>query len=219
MIKLRIKTKLALGLGFFFIMIVMIGGGGLYTINRLAGEAKNILKANYESIEYAENMEQALDLYDINKQNAINLFEKNLKAQENNITEVGEQEATNKVRQLFEQLKTTVQPSQTQLKELRTCIYVINDLNTAALLRKNNETQQTAEKMRIYLAILVTISLLISFTFLVNFPGYIANPVRKLTEGIKQIADKNYTQRIYIEKGDEFGELAEAFNTMGTGTK
>ena len=214
MIKLRIKTKLALGLGFFFIMIVMIGGGGLYTINRLAGEAKNILKANYESIEYAENMEQALDLYDISKQNAINLFEKNLKAQENNITEVGEQEATNKVRQLFEQLKTTVQPSQTQLKELRTCIYVINDLNTAALLRKNNETQQTAEKMRIYLAILVTISLLISFTFLVNFPGYIANPVRKLTEGIKQIADKNYTQRIYIEKGDEFGELAEAFNTM-----
>jgi len=47
-----------------------------------------------------------------------------------------------------------------------------------------------------------------------NFPGYIANPVRLLTEGIKEIAQKNYGKRIYLDNKDEFGEMADAFNLM-----
>ena len=41
-----------------------------------------------------------------------------------------------------------------------------------------------------------------------------ASPVASLTEGIKAIADKNYSQRIHLNRKDEFGELANAFNTM-----
>ena len=213
--KLRIKTKLSLGLTFFFIMIVLIGGVGLLAINRLADESKNILKANYESIEYSENMQQALDAYEVKDPGALDKFEKNLKAQENNITEVGEQEATASVREQFERLKKADSVSIIKLiKDIRVGLYKVSDLNTNAIVRKNNETQQTAEKLKIYLAILVTVAFLISFTMLINFPGYIANPISKLTEGIKQVANKNYSQRIHLEKGDEFGELAEAFNLM-----
>ncbi|HTA81860.1 MAG TPA: ATP-binding protein [Bacteroidia bacterium] len=213
--KLRIKTKLSLGLTFFFIMIVLIGAVGLFAINRLADESKNILKANYESIEYSENMQQAIDAYETKEPEALNKFEKNLKAQENNITEVGEQDATASVREMFERLKTADSVTAEKIeKELRTGLYKISDLNTNAIVRKNNETQQTADKLKIYLAILATVAFLISFTMLMNFPGYIADPISKLTEGIKQIANRNYSQRIHIEKGDEFGELAEAFNTM-----
>lgn len=213
--KLHLKTKLSLGLTFFFVILVLTGGVGLYAINRLAHESKNILKANYESVEYAENMQRALDAFEIKDPGAIDKFEKNLKAQENNITEVGEQEATTYVRDQFERLKKADSLSAVKLeKDIREGLYTINDLNTNAIVRKNNETQQTAEKLKIYLAILATVAFLIAFTFLMNFPGYIANPISKLTEGIKQIANKNYSQRIYIEKGDEFGELAEAFNSM-----
>jgi len=213
--KLRIKTKLSLGLTFFFTMIVLIGAVGLLAINRLADESKNILKANYESIEYSENMQQALDAYGVNDHDAIDKFEKNLKAQENNITEVGEQDATASVREQFERLKKSDSLSAIQLKkDLRVGLYKISDLNTDAIVRKNNETQQTAEKLKIYLAILVTVAFLISFTMLLNFPGYIANPISRLTDSIKQIAEKNYAHRIHIERGDEFGELAEAFNMM-----
>jgi len=35
-----------------------------------------------------------------------------------------------------------------------------------------------------------------------------------LSEGITEIANKNYSKRIYLEQQDEFGDLAEAFNTM-----
>jgi len=212
---MHVKTKLSLGLTFFFIMLVLTGGVGLFSINRLSDESRNILKANYESVEYAENMQQALDAYEVKDPGAIDKFEKNLKAQEGNITEVGEQDATTTVREQFERLKKSDSVSTIKLeKDLRTGLYKITDLNTNAIVRKNNETQQTAEKLKIYLAILATVSFLISFTMLINFPGYIANPISKLTEGIKQIADKNYSQRIYLEKGDEFGELADAFNAM-----
>src|ERR1700742_464524 len=103
--KLRIKTKLSLGLTFFFILLVLISAVGLLAINKLADESKNILKANYESLEYCKNMQQALDDYESNDPIALDKFEKNLKAEENNITEVGEQDATAAVREQFERLK------------------------------------------------------------------------------------------------------------------
>ena len=54
--KLPIKSKLFLGITFLFAVIVLTGMFGLYAINRLADESKNILKANYESVIYAKNM-------------------------------------------------------------------------------------------------------------------------------------------------------------------
>src|ERR1700722_7306461 len=114
--KLRIKTKLSFGLTFFFGMIILIGGVGLLAINRLASESKNILKANYESIKYCENMQQAIDAYQANELNAADKFEKNLKAEENNITEVGELDAVVSVREQFEQLKKADANSSDQLE-------------------------------------------------------------------------------------------------------
>jgi len=211
--KLRIKSKLSLGLTFLFVVIVLTGIIGLFAINRLADESKNILKANYESMVYSRNMQSDLDIFKTKDSTAINDFEKNLEAQEKNITEQGEAEATSSLRSLFEKFRQT-DTSIALIPLMRMQVYKINELNVNAIVRKSNETQHTADKAKLYLGILVTICFLLSFSFLLNFPGYIANPIKELTEGIKQIANKNYSQRINIEKGDEFGELAEAFNSM-----
>jgi PAS domain S-box-containing protein len=53
-----------------------------------------------------------------------------------------------------------------------------------------------------------------SFTLLLNLPKNIANPIRELTIGIKEIARRNYDQQLFFSSKDEFGEVAEAFNTM-----
>ncbi|HSC39779.1 MAG TPA: ATP-binding protein, partial [Chitinophagaceae bacterium] len=55
---------------------------------------------------------------------------------------------------------------------------------------------------------------LVSFSFIFNLPGIIAGPIRSLAEGIDEIANKNYGKRIYLKQEDEFGDLANAFNTM-----
>jgi len=211
--KLPIKSKLSLGITFLFVVIVLTGAVGLFAINRLAHDSRNILKANYESIEYATNMLNDADKFGSKDSAYINDFERNLEAQENNITEVGEEEATKGLRNLFENYRKN-DTDLALLRAMRARIYTISDLNRIAIVKKSEGVQQTADKGQVYLAILVTISVILSFSFLLNFPGYIANPIKELTEAIKQVANKNYSQRIHIDKTDEFGELAEAFNAM-----
>lgn len=210
--KLQIKSKLSLGITFLFVVIMLTGIVGLFAITKLANESKAILTANYESIIYAKNMQRDLDNFHTGKQEYINDFEKNLEAQERNITEPGELEATGSLRDLFEKYRKT--DTLALIPLIRTQLYLVDELNMNAIVKKSTTTQYTANKSKLYLEVLVTICFLLSFSFLLNFPGYIANPIRELTAAIKQIANRNYSQRIHIERGDEFSELADAFNSM-----
>src|SRR5580698_8218264 len=97
---LRLKTKLTLGLVFLFIVILAFGILGLFYINRLSSDESMILKDNYITLEYCNNMLKALE--DIpGDTSALRTFDVNLTKQEANITEPGEQEATHTVRQHF----------------------------------------------------------------------------------------------------------------------
>src|ERR1043165_7229262 len=97
---LRLKTKLSLGLIFLFIVILLFGILGIANINRLSNDANLVLKNNHESLRYCNSMLKALEVIPIRK-DAIQLFEDNLRKQEENITEVGEREATQELRNNF----------------------------------------------------------------------------------------------------------------------
>lgn len=210
---MKIKTKLYLGLIFLFIVIIAIGLLGILSINKMANDSKAILKANYESLEYVKNMQQALDDIEAHDTDGYKLFEENLGRQERNVTEQGEHEATADVRTRLRILRES-DSSVVQINAIRSLLYSMEELNMRAIVRKSDEAQHTADKAKMYLAITGTFCFLISFSFIINFPQYIANPIRDLTEGIKQIAHKNYSRRLNFKSSDEFGELANAFNSM-----
>lgn len=208
----RLKTKLSLGLGFLFLVILTFGILSLYYINRLSGDANRILKNNYESLVYSNNMLKALE--DIpTDSTAITVFDANLKNQEVNVTETGERELTEALRKNFKELLVNRADS-SNYAQLRESIRMINDLNQEAILKKNAIASATAESAQLWLTIIFTSLILIVLTFIYNFPGVIAEPVAKLAEGIREIANKNYSKRIYLKQEDEFGELARAFNSM-----
>lgn len=211
--QLRIKTKLSLGLGFLFAVILLIGSMGAIYIYKIAQESKEILKDNYESIQYAKLMMQALDAPKLDSTASLAKFETNLKLQEGNITEHGEVYLTRDLRKLFEVRKHNFSNEHSNSK-LKQVLYLITDINMQAIVRKNNQTQIIADRVLSYMGIIGGICFIIVFTFIINFPGYIADPIKKLTESIKQIAAKNYAQRLYFKSNDEFGELAQAFNAM-----
>ncbi len=209
---MRLKTKLSIGLTFLFIVILSFGILGIANINRLTREFNQVLKSNHESIVYSNNMLKALDKVKVQK-DAISLFEENLVRQENNITEVGEKEATEELRKNFNELKANPEDS-SNYPEIRASLSLILDLNEMAVLRKYNAAQRTADNAKLWLTITFTILTLVSFTFIFNLPGIISNPIQKLSEGIQAIADKNYSKRIVIKRSDEFGDLAKSFNDM-----
>ena len=209
---MRLKTKLSLGLVFLFVVIVLFGVLGLFYINRLSDEGRLVLQNNHESLVYCNRMLQALESLPGDK-NALNQFEANLKKQQTNITEVGEKEATEELTRNFNELMAD--PSDpSNYSDIRRAIGKIADLNEMAIVRKNATAQKTADWAKEVLTILFTILTLVAFTFIFNLPGIISGPISSLSEGIRAIAGKNYKKRIYLKQADEFGDLANAFNTM-----
>ena len=208
---MKIKTKIRLGLLFLLALILMLAFTGSFYVNKLADVSSTILKDNYESIHYTKNMIEALD--EGNDDLALKKFEENLVAQEHNITEVGEKDATGETRLLFESYKAGKRDEKTA-SMLRQKILHVQDLNMEAILRKNQASTQATKRIFAYITILGTLSFLMSFTFVVNFPGMIANPIVELTRGIREITNHNYSSRLNFDSHDEFGEVAEAFNSM-----
>jgi PAS domain S-box-containing protein len=209
---IRLKTKLTVSLVFLFSVIVLFGVLGLFYINRLSNEGRLVLQNNHESLVYCNRMLQALEDLPVDK-NAMATFRENLEKQQKNVTEVGEKEATEDLTRNFNELLADPADS-SNYSDIRRSINKIEDLNEMAIVRKNATAQQTAEYAKNVLTILFTILTLVAFTFIFNLPGIISDPIRSLSEGILAVSGKDYKKRIYLQRGDEFGDLANAFNTM-----
>ncbi|MEP7264726.1 MAG: ATP-binding protein [Bacteroidota bacterium] len=209
---MKIKTKLLLSVGLLFLMIGLLAAIGAIQINTLASDSNNILVANYNTLDYSRNMIKALDEIPLEK-GAMQIFESNLKKQKQNITEVGEAEFTDNLTVHFNQLKENYNDAAIA-KKVRSDISDIMKLNMDAIQRKSIIAANTAKNATIWIAITGSLCFLIAFGLFVNLPGGIANPIRELTESIKAIAAKNYSQRVHFKSQSEFGELADSFNTM-----
>lgn len=207
---MKIKTKLTLGVGLLFTLILLLSVVSAKNLFELKSDTENVLEANYRTLEYSRNILTALET---NSENALNQIEENLKKQELNITEINEQDVTQDLRDYFEQFKTN--PTDTALRsQIRNVIYNVMDMNMQAIQRKSELAEKTAERAVYWIAITGTSCFVIAFILLVNLPSNIANPIKELSESIRQIADKNYAERVTFESNSEFGELAKSFNSM-----
>lgn len=208
-----VKNKIRLGTVFLFLLVMLSGGFSIYYLVKLQQESKNILKANYESLQYGHAMQRALDSIEGARKNGLDSFEALLKKQEANITEPGEADATKALRLSFNRLKTG-DTARTAFDQLRLHLQHILLLNMNAIKTKNAKAERAAEDATNVLVTVVAVIFLVGLTFAYNFPSILTTPIQKLSEAIKEIGRKNYHHRIYIDSKDEFGELAGAFNEM-----
>ncbi len=215
---MTIKNKLRAGFSFLFLLAIICCGLSIYYLSRLSADAKNILKENYKTVQYAKNIGEAIDANagTLNKRQ-IQVIEGNLVKQERNITERGEKQLTDSLRTKFEALKKHRDNSSVTAalhSDVKRLLYSIMQLNMTAIEHKYVRAESTANDATILVAFAGSFLFLIAFSFVVNFPGYIANPIRELTERIKEVSNRNYHQQLNFKSNDEFGELGQAFNTM-----
>ncbi len=247
---MRIKTKLSAGLLFLFLLFLVVGGVGAYYITMLTRESDQITEDNYESVAYTRAMLAALDsmeryhtevffgpdpdgltlqMYRQAYHRAVATFEKNLRTEQNNITEVGEGEMVASLRRHLDGLQEVTLPVVRGPRPapayyfnkvlpasdaVRRDVLAISEVNLEAINRKNARAQQMAKEVLASISLVGVVAFIAYFTFLLNFPGYIAGPIGELSESIRQIAARNYGQRLHFESDDEFGEVATAFNNM-----
>jgi NtrC-family two-component system sensor histidine kinase KinB len=214
---MKIKTKLRLGFGFLFIIVLSFGLLALFFLNELSDKSKVILKDNYKSLKYVAAMRNVIDenTFPLPQAKA-KIFEQNLKSEGENITENGEKVAYQKLEIAYQNINNPSLNSAKEngLKNLRTALQKIEEVNMKAIYDKNEVANAASGNANLYIMIAATLSFIILFTFIVNFPGFVANPLAEFSSAIKQISRKNYKQRLHFENEDEFTELADSFNGM-----
>lgn len=209
---MKIKTKLTLGVGILFILIVLLSVIGSVYINRLKTDTEKILTANYNSLEFSQNMLLALDKIKTDSAIAVKDFRKNTILQEKNLTEFGEKEATQNLNLHFESYLKS--PDTEKEKHIREDLVRIMSINMKGIERKSDIAILTAENATFWIVSLGTVCFLIAFILLFNLPQTIAEPINQLTFSIRQIANKNYNERVHFKGSAEFNDLANSFNIM-----
>ncbi len=209
---MKIKAKLTLWVSFLFLLIIIMIAVGVNYTNKISNDTQNILADNYNTIDYSRQMLIALDKVMVSD-SALGAFQENLAKQQNNITETGEQQLTAKLSFDFEKLKANRHDS-VLYGSIRTDLTNIMLLNMQAIQRKSEIAKGTARTAIIMISLVGTFCFMLAFSLLLNLPANIANPIKELTESVKEIAARNYNKRVHFEQHNEFGELAHSFNVM-----
>ncbi len=220
-----LKTKLSLGLGFLFAIIFALAFFCSYYVGKLSEEADSILKNNYDSIVYSKNMLSALDdtrtsisstifnpgdnkklsdyyshLFETSKID----FEKNLKAENNNITEIHEKDYVDTLNRdyavyinLCDKVKSGLGTTSMYFNEVLPCyeklkqsILSINDLNMEAVVRKNLITKQQSADVKTHMAVAATLCAILAFGYFWYFPFYVSNTISYLSKRITELLIK-----------------------------
>lgn len=203
---MRLKQKLQLSFSTLFVVIVIVSLISAWSIFSLGESTSRILKDNYESIEYVQEMQKALEANDTAA------FKQFLSRQKLNITETGEGELT---RMLETDLNTWKASDTKEIrKHMLSTLNSIQDVNQAALVRKSENARHKSTDTFNFIAVIATVIVLLVFTFVLNIPSVIAAPVVQLRDGILQIVQRNYDYRIGTKATGELGELVDAFNNM-----
>ena len=210
-----VKNKIRAGTIFLFLLVIISGGFSTYYLVKIRLQSKNVLKANYESLQYGHDMLKALDSFSKGSVNYLDSIENLLQRQESNITEPGEREVTQQLRVWINKL-TAGDKSPDVIENSKYNLHQIISLNMSAIKSKNQASEDSAEEAMSFLIGIVAVIFIIGLTFVYNFPSVMTEPIRKLTEAIKEIGEKNYTHRVHIDSKDEFGDLANSFNEMAT---
>jgi NtrC-family two-component system sensor histidine kinase KinB len=243
-----IKKKLSLGLGFLFFIIFILAIFCSYYIGKLSQEAGNILKDNYNSLVYSKNMMSSLEdlrtaIHSIIFNQTENRkmsgydwqlfekgkveFEKNLRSEIKNITEIQENEyveVINKNYEIFlklsQQIKNESGSSAVYFNEFRPAFEQLNksidnihDVNMQAVVRKSQMTRQDADKMRNYMAGIGVFCMILAFAYYWYFPLYISNSIAYLAEKMKLLL-KKLGMSIDNKTNDEFHVILQSINLI-----
>ena len=245
---MALKTKLSMGLGFLFVIIFTLGGICSYYVGKLAHESDNILKNNYHSIVYAKNMLSGLDdietsinsiMYSSNHmaiksdyylklfESGKNLFDVNLKAANNNITETNEKEYVERLNHNYEMFLTLCLQLQKRsgdrslyfseflpaCEKMKHSINSIYEINMQAVVHKSELARNDSARFLRYMAMIGAICLILALGYFWYFPTYISLSLSYLSERMRNLL-KNSGITFDIKTNDEADVILQGINLL-----
>lgn len=208
---MNLRNRLTLGIGVLFILILLLGLQSVRSVRQLSVASKDILADNYNSVHYVEEMLRSLDRLSQDS-TSHDVLINSLALQQQNITEVNEKEVTSALTKKIDALTDSV--SITQIQAIRENLYRVMELNMNSIRSKSSDMESSAEDAVQWLTILSVLCILLAAIFLIRFPAIILRPIDKLKQGITQISNHNYEERLDFDDNKEFRAVAMSFNDM-----
>lgn len=208
---MKIKSKLTYSIGSLLLVIIFLGLFSSGNISQMKRDTENILADNYNSVRYAQKMQSALNAF-YNDSSALTVFEQNLALQTKNVTEPYEKEATEILVYHFRHFKA--EPNAANFIALSESINSVVLLNTSAISRKAQIANKTANEALMWIIVVAVLSAVIATVMLFRFPKAFTRPIQELTDGIIEVSNGNYDNRLNFSSKSEFGKVALSFNSM-----
>lgn len=243
---MTLRTKVLLAQAPLALVLGLLGIASIGTVSVLGRQSERILADNYRSVLAAQRMKEALERLDSaaafrvagRPDKAASLespnrarFEQELTAQEHNITEPGEAEATAKLRALWtmysQQLDEFGKPSSPEeqrayyfdrlhptFEKVRDAADYVLDLNQDAMVRKSEEAQRAARRQNTALIVATMSALLVGVLSSIWLTNRLLRPLSVLTQAARSIGGGDLDARAVVSGKDEIAVLAREFNTM-----
>jgi signal transduction histidine kinase/HAMP domain-containing protein len=242
----KLRTKLLLAqLPLVVALAIAIIAGSIVT-RALARGTEDIFKDNYRSVLAAERMKEAAErihsgvafaamgraargLEQIDRN--LPIFDSELRAQEGNITEVGEREATLRLGAAWAAYRAAIAalrkaPDASGLDQryfteflpgfeaVKDAADAILTINQDAMIRKSDHAQRLAGEWNALLIAASLAGLVLGLAASSIMTTRVLRPLSVLSQTARRLGEGDVAVRARVESGDEIGGLARELNTM-----
>ena len=226
--------------------LMLVGLVALNTLDTLGQSSQLILRDNFRSVLAAQRMKDAVERVDsaaafraagrpdkADEQAPANIraFETQLEAQERNITEPGEAEATQRLRaawneylgkyDAYRRIRDGQELRRRYFDELQPAFLRVKDaaervleINQDAMLLKSERARGTAERNRTLLLLAISSALGLGLLASVSLTRRALRPLRLLSLAVRRIGEGDLDARARIEGKDEIAEVGRELDTM-----
>ncbi len=243
---MTLRSKLMLAQAPMAIAVAVVGVLASVTNGKLGRNSELILKDNYRSVLAAQRMKESIERIDsaalfivagedragaLQSEEYIPRFERELEAQEGNVTEAGEQQATHALRarwdkylgrlRQFVQLHDAaahrrlyfeqLQPSFVEVKEGADLILAINQ---DAMVRKSEQARKTARRLDAVMIAAAIAACVLGLVASVALTTRMLRPLGVLRLAARRLGEGDPKARARVHGRDEIAEVATEFNTM-----
>jgi two-component system, NtrC family, sensor histidine kinase KinB len=243
---LTLRTRLLLAQGPLAVALALVGVMAVATLTDLAKSGPRILADNYRSVLAAQRMKEAIERIDsaalflVIGEDALGLrqaaenrprFESELRVEEQNITEPGEQQAATELRRswtdyqrsfdAFVQLKGHVERRARYLDVLSKGFVRVKDsadtilaINQDAMVERSEQERHRTELARTFTILAVLAALLAGLLASGSLTAHALRPVAVLGQAVRRLGEGDLDARVRVNDSGEIGQLARDFNAM-----
>ncbi|HEX4384420.1 MAG TPA: ATP-binding protein [Myxococcales bacterium] len=209
---MSLRAKLLWALAPLALVLIALGTISVRGMTSLGEGAELILKDNYRSVLAAQRMKDSLDRIDRGQADQ-QVFEEELLAQEQNITEPGEAEATRELRNAWETYKKM--PRQAAYDRVRAAADRVLLLNQDAMVLKSERARRAAQHTTALMIIATLIAFFIGLAASGALTARLLRPLGVLSQAVRRLGRGDLQARAQVQaSSDEIGSLARDFNTM-----